>query len=71
MLKPEGTGLGEGTDIPLQELVLENISYDWIAKCVKPSYLRRALKLIDDDGRLCSLRQLFPRPSSCRGEAPH
>jgi hypothetical protein len=71
LLKGDAANVEKGTDIPLQELTLESISYDWIEKCSKVSYLKKALKLIDDDGRPVSPRQLLPRAASGCPQATH
>jgi hypothetical protein len=34
----------------LSDITLEKIDYDWIEKCSKPSHLKRALRLLKDDG---------------------
>jgi hypothetical protein len=52
LLKPDVDGGEVAAETPLQELKLENISYDWIKKCTKPSFLKKAMRLIDEDGSL-------------------
>ena len=50
MLDP--TLVGEAKhEIALNDLALDNISYEWIEQCNKPAYLKKALRLIEEDGR--------------------
>ena len=66
LLNP-GNSEPTGNEIPLHELTLDSISYDWVQHTSKPSHLKKALRLIDDDGMMTPKnRKLFPRsPSSC------
>lgn len=52
-LYPEGTG-GPVPDL-LTDLTLEKIDYDWIKEQKKPSFLKKAIKLIEEDGMIDSL----------------
>lgn len=52
-LYPDGTG-GPGPEL-LADLSLEKIDYDWIKEQKKPNFLKKAIKLIEEDGKEMSL----------------
>ena len=41
----------------LSDLTLDNVDFDWVKKTTKVSHLKKAIKLIEDDGK-----QFFLRP---------
>lgn len=44
---------GHGKEAPelLADLTLEKIDYDWIKEQKKPNFLKKAIKLIEEDGK--------------------
>jgi hypothetical protein len=50
----------ETPEVSLQELTLDNITFDWIEKTTRVPYLKKALRLIEEDGRQgCYKRKLL------------